>query len=114
MNTTEQWDFEGDLYCEKLGYSVPLRTNYKKHTIYINNGSELCASLRAGQYVFPGGYEIGYWTHDGAMICADCVKDNLESVIWSIRNDCNDCWQVAGIDVCYEPQTCEHCNNQIG
>ena len=118
-NTIRQWEFKGDLYDDRLGGSVPLRTNYKKHHHHIRTGQDLCASIRAGKYAFPGGYEISYITDDGACLCGDCVEENLYEIIHSIRNDCSDGWLVIASDILHKDSPidtiyCDHCNHDLG
>ena len=108
------WTFEGALYSESLGYDVPLRSNYSQHHRIIESGQDLTASLRAGDYVFPGGYELAYVTNDGQLLCGQCVRDELYQVIYSIRHGINDGWKVIGSDVLYEGgNICDHCSKNL-
>lgn len=113
FNVDKTWEFEGDLYSEKLGYSEPLRTNYAKHQHDITCGLELRSSLRAGDFTFPGGYPVMYITDDGGILCPDCVRDNFQSVIWSIRNQCSDGWRVWCTSISFESDECSHCSKTL-
>ena len=75
----------------------PLRTGYAYAHRNITNARELCATLRAGPYAWPGGYEFVYLTSDGGCLSTEAVRDNLRSVIGSIRTQCNDGWRVVAV-----------------
>jgi hypothetical protein len=70
--------------------------SYSCHYRQIKSGKELRCCLRAGDYAWPGGYSIAYITSDGAILSPETVRDNLYSVIWSIKNNCDDGWKVVG------------------
>ena len=109
--------FEGTLYRDDM----PLRENYARHVSRIETGADLRACLRAGPYAWPGGYPVYFFTSDGSALSFDAVRDNLSSVIWSIRNQVCDDWRVIGLDVCYgdgspeDPETvwCDHTGEPI-
>ena len=113
MNTTH-WDFEGDLYSEKLGYSTPLRTDFKRHHRHITTGRELRSSIRAGAFAWPGGYDIGFICDDGGLLCHGCVKAELYNITHSIRTECSDGWRVVGAAIIEEHDNCSHCNKSLG
>ena len=114
ITSIRQWEFEGDLYIDHLGCAVPLRTNYSKHHREIESGQDLVASLRAGDYVWPGGYELSYITNDWALLCGQCVREELYQVIYSIRHEINDGWRVIGSGVMYEGgNICDHCSKNL-
>ena len=52
-------------------------------------------------HAFPGGYPTYFVTSDGVCLSHAAVRDNLSSVLWSIRNGVSDGWRVVGLDVCY-------------
>lgn len=112
------WDFEGALYDERKGYAEPLRLEYKQTHRSIETGRQLRATLRAGEYAWPGGYQMAFITSDGALLCFACVKEELYNVTHSIRNNCDDSWRVTACDIVhdYESETgehCAHCNKQL-
>lgn len=110
------WDFEGALYDERKGYAEPLRLDYKQTHRVINNGRELRATLRAGEYAWPGGYQMAFITSDGALLCFDCARKELYQIIWSIRNRCDDGWRIVGCDIVEDYESdeyCTHCAKQL-
>ena len=110
---------EGALYntTKKDWHKLPpLRPNYCKHHREIKNTQDLKASLRAGEYAFPGGYTLFFITEDGAALSFEAVKEELYSVFDSIKNDIHDGWQVVGLcsmDICEEAVYCAHTNKEI-
>ena len=79
------------------------------------NTSELKQILRSGKYTFPGCYPLFFITYDGAALSFEAVRENLRSVIWSIKNKVDDGWRVIGVDVNYEDSElyCEHTGERI-
>ena len=95
------------------------RFEYKWHYRDIDNVNKVKALLREGQYSWPGGYAVIAYTSDGGCLCNDCIRDNLTSVIWSIKNEVNDGWRVSGLDVFYSEEDngdicCDHCGKKWG
>lgn len=119
-------DSDGGLYdTRKINWHAfpPLRPNYKKHPRTVNSTGDLKASLRVGDYAWPGGYEIVYITSDGALLCGDCVRKNIRSCFWSLRANCSDGWEISGVRmeaVSAENSSedcrsrCENCNKEFG
>ena len=77
ITSIRQWEFEGDLYIDHLG-SIPLRTNYSKHHREIETGQDLVASLRAGDYVWPGALGQGATNSDKEALFVMDDRDNFE------------------------------------
>jgi len=73
--------------------------------------------LRAvlSKYAFPGGYQINACMNDGAMLCSECVRDNLRVIAESTAGNFRDGWTFAGAEVYWEgpPDYCEHCGKEI-
>jgi len=63
---------------------------------------DLKNQLRAGEYAWPGGYPHFFVADDGEALSFEAVRDNLRSVIWSMRHGVNDGWRVIGCDVNWE------------
>jgi hypothetical protein len=76
---------------------------------------DLKAQLRSGDHAWPGGYPLFFITSDGAALSFDAVRENLRSVLWSIRHDVNDGWRVIGCDVNWEDASlfCDHTGERI-
>ena len=113
MNT-DLFAFESCLY-RNSAFSTPLRTNYKRTHRNIKSGQDLRATLRAGEFAWPGGYQMFFITSDGAALSFDSVRKNLRSVLDSIRTHCNDGWRVVACDINYEDTelTCDHSGESI-
>lgn len=98
-----------------------IREDYRQHHRTIENGRQLRACLREGKYAFPGGYPLYFITPDGAALSFEAVRDNLSSVIWSIRHSVNGGWRVIGMGMAYgsgeldDPDNvyCDHTGNLI-
>jgi len=77
---------------------------------------ELKTQLRAGEYAWPGGYPLFFITSDGESLSFEAVRDNLRSVIHSMRHKSNDGWRVVGCDVNWEDASlyCDHTGKRIG
>jgi hypothetical protein len=82
----------------------------KKYT-----NQDLKNQLRSGPFAWPGGYPLYFITDDGAALSFNAVRENLRSVIWSIRHGVNDGWRVVGCDVNWEDPKlfCDHTGNRI-
>jgi len=81
---------------------LPIRRNYRYTHREINTVADLKATLRNGSYTWPGGYPLFFITSDGAALSFESVTDNMESVVWSIRNNCSDGWRVVTCDINWE------------
>ena len=83
--------------------------------MYITTTKQLKESLRSGAHAWPGGYPLYFITSDGASLSFDSVRENLRSVIWSIRHKVNDGWQVVAVDVNWEDHSlfCDHSSEPI-
>lgn len=109
----------GDLFdCRNPNWSqvAPLRKEYCKQFDKIETVAQFKATLRAGEFVFPGGYQLYFGTSDGAAICFDCGKKEFRQIADSIRNYHSDGWRVDGCHVAdwqEETATCDHCGKVI-
>ena len=70
------------------------RENYARHYRGISTTREFKATLRAGQWAWPGGYECFLITSDGAALCFDCARDNFRLICESINTVSRDGWQI--------------------
>lgn len=67
------------------------------------------------KYAWPGGYPLFLLMSDGAALCCDCGKKEYRQIVYSIRHNLQDGWQVNGADVNWEdPELyCDHCGERI-
>ncbi len=77
--------------------------------------SELKETLRSGKYTWPGAYPLFFITSDGAALSFEAVRENLRSVLWSMKNQVNDGWRVVQTEVNWEDGElyCEHTGERI-
>lgn len=75
----------------------------------------LKALLRAGQYAWPGGYQLYFVTSDGAALSFEAVLQEFRQVLNSIKHGLSDGWRVVGVDINWEDQElyCEHTGKRI-
>lgn len=96
---------------------APLRANYSRHHREIDTVADLKASLRAGAYVWPGGYELAYLTADGACLCHGCTRKEFRQIAEAIRtNDLRGGWAVGATVDAGETDSevsCDHCGRVI-
>ena len=111
---------DGNLYDTRRAHweRKPLRTNYSRTHREIETVADLKATLRAGQYAWPGGYQMALFTEDGAILCYGCARKEIESVMYSVKHKCNDGWMIIGTDILYEDPEyslyqCAHCEKNL-
>ena len=75
---------------------------------------DLDTCLRAGPYVWPGGYPLYFVTRDGGTLSFAAVQDNLALVLAGTRDGSGD-WAVIAVDINYEDAelTCAHTGERI-
>ena len=94
----------------------PLRVNFAWHHKTIKSVTDLKATLRAGKFTFPGGYELVFITSDGAAICFACARENFALVADSIRTRTDDGWRIVACDIAYHYESglsCDHCSREL-
>ncbi len=103
--------FEGALY---KGNKV-LRPVFNRGFRRIKTTQELKSTLRCGQYTYPGCYPLFFITRDGAALSFESVREELRSVLASIKSKSNDGWRVVACEVNYEDGSlyCEHSGKRI-
>ena len=94
----------GDLFdTRRPDWSAhPLRKNYRFQHDSISSGRKLRNTLRAGPYAWPGGYPLYFITSDGGALSFQTVRENLSSVLDSIRHKSDDGWRVIACKVNWE------------
>lgn len=70
------------------------------------------------KYAWPGGYAIVLITHDGAILCCECARDNYKQINHSVRHNLKDGWNIIGIDNASNmgnthTEYCDHCNKTV-
>ncbi len=106
----------GNLHWQR-GYRRDMATIREKYAYThkeITSGKELCATLRAGEYAWPGGYQLLFIASDGGLLHFDCVRENLYQCIYSIRHEIDDGWRIVGCEMIEdiadgENLYCDHC-----
>lgn len=122
MNTLPEHFFIGDtdgaLYDTRRDgwYSAPLRAHYRRTFSTIESAAQFKATMRAGEFAWPGGYRMALSTADGCVLCYECAREEAHLVIDSIRRDISDGWRVDGaflVDDCEEATHCDNCGESL-
>ncbi len=108
----------GELYDTRVhlwSRCEPLRPNYSRTHREINSVADFKATLRAGAYAWPGGYQLFLITSDGSTLSFDGARAELRNIIDSIQTNANDGWRVVACDINYEDSDmyCAHTNKLI-
>jgi hypothetical protein len=110
-------DSDGGLYdTRRANWSAdPIRPAYRKTFASIETPQQLLATLRAGEFAWPGGYPKFFVTSDGAALSFASVLRQLPSVLSAIRDFQNDGWRVIGCQINWEDceLTCDHSGERI-
>jgi hypothetical protein len=101
------------LVASKQGTPTTNNDNMTTMSKYTTN--QLKSQLRNGEFAWPGGYPLFFITDDGATLSFEAVRENIKSVIWSIRHKVSDGWRVIGCEVNWEDDfmTCAHTGEPI-
>jgi hypothetical protein len=92
-----------------------LRGNYRSTHSEIRSVADMKATLRNGQYAWPGGYQMYFICSDGAALCFDCARKESRNIFEAIANKDGSGWRVVATDINYEDSElrCEHCSKSI-
>lgn len=116
---------DGDLHdTRREGWhkQPPLRSQYSRTFSDIKTTAQFKATLRAGPYTWPGGYQLALACSDGGALCFECARNNAALIIGAIRDGnrygrhISDGWRV---DACYiadymeDVTYCDHCYKPI-
>lgn len=107
--------YTGEL-CDARDLARVIRPLYAQHVRDITNTVEMRASIRAGKYSFPGGYECFFITDDGACICHDCARKEYRLISASINSKSRDGWRIVALDCACNVDdflACDHCSRVI-
>jgi hypothetical protein len=100
-----------------FGKPVLVRENYSRHYPVITTSREFTASLRAGAYAWPGGYEIVFVCDDGATLCHKCARNVAPQIMRDIaEHNRGSGWRVTGLFTTAETDErvqCDHCNRVL-
>jgi len=66
-------------------------------------------------FAWPGGYPRYFITSDNAALSFDSARANRRLILESLRDDCNDGWQVVACDINWEDTDlyCDHSGKPI-
>jgi hypothetical protein len=109
----------GDLYdTRKPIWNVmpPLREKFQYHFNDITTLSRLKATLRAGEFSWPGGYRLAFVTQDGGILSFAAVRAEFKNVVWDFQNGASTGWRVVGllnVDETEEAVYCDHLNIRL-
>lgn len=112
-------DTDGSLYdtrVENWSRKSPLRANFSRTFRKIENLAELKATLRNGQYAWPGGYQMYLVMADGEPATFEAVRKEWREVVEAFfRDDRRDQWRVVGCDIFWEgpPMECSISGDMI-
>ena len=108
---------DGALYDTRMPEwpAHPLRTPYARTFSRINTGAELRATLRAGPYAWPGGYQMYFITSDGAALSFESARAEFRQCAYALRHRLNDGWRIVACDINYEDGElyCDHSGERI-
>lgn len=81
----------------------------------INSVCEFRKAYRNGPFAWPGGYPMYFITSDGAALSFKAVRQNLRSILESIRDKSHDGWNVTALDINWEDSElyCDHTGERI-
>lgn len=80
---------DGDLYDTRKPHwsnEPPLRPIYSRTYSTIHNTQELKATLRAGEYAWPGGYQLYLCDEPGATVCFKCARETFRDFALDFHN----------------------------
>lgn len=94
----------------------PLRAIYQRTFRKIETPAELKATLRAGPWVWPGGYPMFLVMADGEALSFQAAHEQLAELLAAFKSpDRFDGWRVVGTEINWEDDglTCAHTGKQI-
>lgn len=109
---------EGQLFNSRVGNwfkRPPLRLNYRITHDSIDSVQDFKATLRAGEYAWPGGYPLFFITSDGAALSFKTARKEFRRIAESIRDRSHDGWRVVACTINYEDSELydDHSNEKI-
>lgn len=64
----------------------PVRANYSRTHAQITSVADLKATLRAGEYAWPGGYQMFFAAADGTALSFEGVRDNFAQIVEEMQD----------------------------
>ena len=100
---------------DKWENGAVIRPGFSRTHETIQTGLQLRATLRAGEYAWPGGYQMALSTSDGETLCYSCGRAEFPQIARAIRDRSRCGWRVVGSFIHWEgePLQCAHCNRSI-
>lgn len=92
-----------------------MRQNYSRGHTRIKTVADLKATIRHGEFAFPGGYPLYFVTSDGASLSFETARAEFQQIADSIRHGINDGWRIVACVVNYEDSelVCAHSGKPI-
>ncbi len=112
-------EIDGHLYDtrdDEWWHKAPLRSEYRKSFARIKNAAQLKATLRAGGYAWPGGYQIVLITNDGDMVKPQALAKDKRAFLSAVRDIKGKCRsRIIGSEIYYEgpPAECAYTGERI-
>ena len=95
--------------------SNPLRKNYSFSRRFIETVADVKATLRAGQFAWPGGYPMFFITSDGAALSFAAARSEFYNVASAVNDKIDDGWRIVATEINYEDNDliCDHTGEKI-
>ena len=112
-------DIDGALYDTRApGWSAvpPLRPVFALTYAAPDTAAKIKATLRAGEYAWPGGYPLFLICEDGEPLSFDSARANLAEILAAMSDRWGDkAWRIAACEINYEDGdlTCSHSGKPI-
>lgn len=92
---------DGDIYNTRLvdWHKRPLRRKYSYPFREIRSVAQLKASLRYGEFTWPGCYWRFFMTADGEILSFEAVRNNYRTIVEAIRHNLTSSgWRIIASD----------------
>ena len=99
---------DGALYDTRDWSHPPLRPHFQQTFRKIETLAQLKATLRNGEYAWPGGYQMYLVMSDGEPATFKGALDNWREIVSVFMSDLRGNWRVVGCDIYFEgpPMEC--------
>ena len=111
-------DTDGGLYDTRQSEwaAAPVRKRYAGCRPRVESLQDVKAALRAGEFAFPGGYQLFFITRDGGVLSFDAARAEFANVAWDFMHDASTGWRVDAVGCAAdleEPVYCDHTGAEI-